>query len=172
MKISKPMNAPPTIPFNHLPPRGRPKKATIALLAIVGLALFVELPLRAATFTVSADQNWSGFSPQPTSADAIQVGNGAILTVDVANGVCASIQLGLSSGSVGDGSLTFLSDALVTCSGNVTMGQASSQFGTISMVSGGTLQVGGSLTFTAGLSTLSPGSGTTATIEFNGAGNQ
>src|SRR5437867_4592844 len=106
----KPMNALPTIPFNGLLLRGRIKKAAMASLAIVGLALFAGLPLRAATFTVTTSQNWSDFSPQPTSADAIEVEGGATLTVNVANGQCASIQLGLSTGaSPGDGSLTFQS---------------------------------------------------------------
>src|ERR1043165_4035847 len=135
------MNALPSFPFKCQSPCGHIKG--VVPLVVVSLALLVGLPLGATTFTVTTSQNWSDFSPQPTSADAIVVRNGATLTVNIANGQCASIQLGVSGS--GDGSLTFLSGQVVTCSGNVTLGQGTTDFGTISMSSGGTLQVGGAL---------------------------
>src|SRR2546422_4176962 len=93
-------------------------------LAVIGLVLLLGQPLRAATYTVTTNQNWSAFSPQPTSADAIVVQSGATLTADVTNGICASIQLGISGGG-NSGTLSFPTQAgkVVTCTGNVTLGQ-------------------------------------------------
>src|SRR5436190_8284024 len=155
-----PNHALPNIPLTPLRLHARMKKPTVLSLAIVGLALLGAEPLRAVTFTVTSSQNWSGFSPQPTSADAIEVESGATLTVNIANGECASIQLGVAG--AGDGALAFQSGSVVTCAGDVIMGQATSpsQSGTITMLSGGTLKIAGSLVFTPGLSALSPGSGT------------
>src|SRR5262249_13815759 len=144
-------------------------KKLAVVVAMMTLAWFGIEPIRAATYTVSSSQNWSAFSPQPTSADAIVVQNAATLTVDVGNGDCASIQIGVSGS--GDGTLSFQNGKQVTCAGNVTLGQGSSA-GTLLMPVGGTLKVAGSLIFTPSVSVLSPGIGTTATIEYNGAGAQ
>src|SRR5678816_292214 len=97
------------------------KLAVVACLLVS--ASFGALRLGAATYTVTASQTWSAFSPQPTSADAIVVQNGAVLTVDVASGACASIQLGGSG--AGNGTLTFQNLRQVTCAGSITLGDGS-----------------------------------------------
>src|SRR5256885_2117245 len=130
------------------------KRLTVLLWVAVALALFCVNSLQAATYTVTTSQNWSALSPQPTSADAVAIQNGATLTVDVANGACASIQVGVSGG--GNGTLSFQDGKLITCAGSVVLGDGSSS-GSLLMVFGGTLKVGGSLVFTPGVSGLSPG---------------
>src|SRR5213596_1973887 len=101
------------------------KHLTIGSLVAVAMAFFGAGPLRAASLTITASQNWSaittgsGAGGQPDSSDSITVQNGATLTVDVTTGACASIQLG-GSGSGGTGALTFQSGKLVTCAGNIT----------------------------------------------------
>src|SRR5262245_38555463 len=113
------------------------KHLTIVSLVTGALTFFGAGPLRAASLTISTSQNWSaittgsGAGGQPDSTDAITVQGGATLTVDVTNGVCASIQLG-GSQSGNNGGLTFQSGKLVTCAGNVVLGQGN-QFGTLNM---------------------------------------
>src|SRR6266498_2716804 len=132
------------------------KHLTFVSLVAVALALFGAGALQAASLTITASQNWSaittgsGAGGQPDSSDAITVQNGATLTNDVTTATCASIQLG-GSGNAGTGGLTFQSGKLVNCGGDVTVGQGN-VFGTLNMLSGGTLKIGGSLIFTAGAS--------------------
>jgi hypothetical protein len=63
--------------------------------------LYAETFFFDASIVIIADMNWSaiasGTGPggQPSSSDAIFVQNGKTLTVDVNNGVCLSLQLGL-----------------------------------------------------------------------------
>src|SRR6266542_4727096 len=149
------------------------KHLTFVSLVAVALAFFGAGALHAASLTITASQNWSaittgsGAGGQPDSTDAITVQNGATLTVDVTTGACASIQLG-GSGSAGTGGLTFQSGKLVSCAGDVILGQGN-VFGTLNMFSGGTLKIGGTLTFTPGASSFITGS---ETIEYNAAGPQ
>ncbi len=89
----------------------------------------------------SAITNGSGPGGQPGSGDTIAVYQGVTLTVDVTNGVCASIQLAPVSGN-GPGSLVFNSGSQATVSGAVTLGVSGGSagtFGSATMTSGGTL---------------------------------
>ena len=89
-------------------------------------------------YTVTTSQNWSAFSPQPTSADSVKVKNNTILTVDVSAGTAACIQLGLGTPTAGNGTLRFNSGKQVTVGGAVVIGNGT-QTGTIDMTNGGTL---------------------------------
>ena len=112
-------------------------------------ALFLSITgtARAAAITVNSSENWSaittGSGPggQPSATDTITITTGATLTVNVANGVCASIQIGSTSILGGNGTLTFDANDQVTVSGAVTIGSANflAGNGSINMGSGGTL---------------------------------
>src|SRR5688572_21328851 len=85
-------------------------------------------PASAVAITISANTLWSaiatGSGPggQPSAADTITINSGIVLTVDVSNGVCASMQIGTSTATAG-ASLTFSgSTSTVTVSGVVTLG--------------------------------------------------
>jgi len=124
----------------------------------------------AATVTLNANTNWSaiitgsGAGGQPSSADNIIVTRGATLTVDVANGQAASIQLGLDSGAPGqrgNGTLLFNAGSQVTVAGIVTLGDNTSggaRQGSIDMSSGGRLVLAGFAVNVLGAWT--PGTGT------------
>ena len=114
--------------------------------------------LQAATFEITSNTNWSAIPGGPPAAeDAIVVRNGATLTVDVNNGVCASIQLGGTSTGSGNGTLAFNSNSQVAVSGPITLGNEI-RTGTLGMTNGGRLicrgivYVGG--TFTRGTGTI------------------
>src|SRR5208283_2799201 len=85
---------------------------SISILAVV---LIYATEASAATITVGTSTNWStltgGSGPGglPSSADAIVVNTAATLTVNVANAVCASIQLGGPTTGSGAGTLLFSS---------------------------------------------------------------
>jgi hypothetical protein len=124
----------------------------------------------ALTITLNAATNWSAINTgsgalgQPSSADIIILTRGAMLTVNVANGQCASIQLGLDTGPAGQrgsGTLTFNAGSQVTVSGSVTLGDNASgglQTGILDMSAGGTLISNG---FTVNVfGAWTPGSGT------------
>jgi len=96
------------------------------------------------TITIGNSINWnaittgSGTGGLPSSSDDIVISNGRTLTVNVANGVCASIQVGSTATTSGDGTLTFNSGSQVTVSGAVNLGMGNRR-GTITMTAGGTL---------------------------------
>ena len=110
------------------------------------------------TITISSSIKWSqittgsGTNGQPAVGDTVIVASFATLTVDVTNGVCASIQLGqlqYNGGNfiAGPGKLTFNAGSKVTVSGAVTLGVIVSGYsssllsGSIDMTNGGTLSV-------------------------------
>jgi hypothetical protein len=113
------------------------------------------------SFTITANTNWSSLSPTPTSTSTIEVRNGAVLTVDVANATCATLQLGRKPNpSSGDGTLSFNSGSQLTVAGpgdNVSLGDQQ-KLGNIDMTNGGTLICHGIYVETLG--TWTPGSGT------------
>jgi len=113
----------------------------------------------AATFNITANTNWSAIAGgPPTATDSVIVKNGANLTVNVANAVCQTIQVGSNTAPNGnDGTLTFNSGSQLTVSGAVTFGDAS-RAGSIIMTNGGTL-IAQSVVVT-GINTWTPGTGT------------
>jgi len=119
------------------------------------------------TITVTTSKNWSDLAPQPTSADLVVVRNAATLTVDV-SGDCCGIQLGIAGG--GSGLLSIPPGSVLTCAGNVTLGEGAS-YGTLQFdtFADSTLKIGGDLVLTSGAWTTYAGAGT---IEFNSAGDQ
>jgi hypothetical protein len=147
-------------------------KKNIFLLIVILLVAF-NFNLNATTIIIISNKNWSSISPAPTSADVVIVGKGAILTVDAAttNGVCAGIQLGVSSpvSSIGNGTLTFSSGSQITVVGDATLGETSLNYtGSLNMTLGGTLKIGGAFTAPK-IGTYTPGLGT---IEYNGSTQQ
>ncbi len=139
------------------------RRVGLSGMLVVLLALGFLVATRqthAATFTISSNTNWSAIvGGPPTSADAIIITNGATLTVDVSNAVCASIQIGTTT-STNTGTLSFNSGSQVTVSGTVTVGGSggSGRAGSINMGSGGTLVAQALAVNAAG--TWTPGSGT------------
>ncbi len=142
-----------------------------ALLAALSFTMMTGTPARAATISVTANTNWSaltgGSGPGglPNSTDTVEVKNAATLTVDVTNAEVGTLNLGIGSGgSNGNGTLAFsaatsslyVATALVVGSG--------AKSGSISMTSGGTLALGGTVTITmAGTWTVGTG-----TVTYNG----
>jgi len=121
--------------------------AIICRWIILSSVLLITTPLsilHAATYTVISSANWSAFPTTPTTSDNIVVRNGATLTVDVSDAVCASIQLGrdgMGAGFAGTGTLVFNASSQLTVSGTVTIGAptANNRSGTITMTAGGSL---------------------------------
>jgi hypothetical protein len=118
------------------------------------------------SFTVISNTNWSALSPTPTSTSTIEVKNGATLTVDVSNAVCATMQLGRKPNpNGGSGTLAFNSGSQLSVLGpgrNVIFGDQN-QSGSINMTNGGTLICNGFIVDAIG--TWTPGTGT---VEFTG----
>lgn len=109
------------------------------LLSTIPLSL-----LHAATYTIISDADWSAFPTTPTATDDIVVRNGATLTINVSDAVCASIQLGvdgMGTGFAGTGTLLFNASSQLTVSGTVTIGAPTdnNRSGTITMTAGGSL---------------------------------
>ena len=146
-------------------------KISIILFIVISFFAF-NFNLNANTITISTSTNWSsiisgsGTGGQPNSSDAISVIFGATLIINVANGSCASVQLG--SLFLGAGTLAFNSNSQLTVSGALTLGAFLGSSGTINMTSGGILKIGGSFTAPT-IGTFTPGIGT---IEYNGASGQ
>jgi hypothetical protein len=129
---------------------------SVAVLAVmlattVMTTLVVSHPVLAATIPVTSNTNWSALTV--TSADTVEVRNGATLTVDVTNAVCGALQLGGTSGT-GAGTLTFSGTnpsltvtSLGGFSGNVVLGgTGTTRGGTITFTSGSTLTATGTVT--------------------------
>src|SRR5712691_413735 len=140
------------------------KKFALQGFFICALSIAWGTHALAAIITVNKSINWSALGIAPTSADTVVVQKGATLTVDVANGQCASIQLGLDSGTAGqrgNGTLVFNAGSQVTVGGSVIVGDNASggaRTGSIDMSAGGTLMLQG---FTVNvLGTWTPGTGT------------
>jgi hypothetical protein len=123
----------------------------------------------ATTISITSTTNWSaitsgsGTSGLPSASDAITVSGGATLTVDVTNGVCASLTLGAGSTT---GTLTFVNSGTqsLTVNGTITVGSGTAGgTGTIHLLSVGKLTCGGlSLSSTSAASVY--GDGGTLTI--------
>ncbi len=134
-------------------------------LLVAGFAL-VAAPQHAAAASCVATTNgnwgtagtWS-CGNVPVAGDTVTIQNGATVTLNVSNAVCASIQLGGTTPASGSGILAFNSGSQVTVSGAITFGNGS-RTGSINMTSGGTLKAG---SFTAtNIGTWTQGSGTVA----------
>ena len=122
----------------------------------------------------SAITNGSGPGGQPGVADTLTIDQGATLTVDVTNGVCAAIQVSVAG--QGSGTLVFNTGSQVTVHGALTNGAAGAAggtLGTVTMTSGGTLLCQGLTAFATPTPTVwTPGAGTvqlTATNSLPGA---
>ncbi len=84
-------------------------------LFMCALLLVWSADALAATINVTLNTNWTTIAP--ISADTVITKNGATITVDVANGECASINIGSDVGVVGQrgiGTLAFNSNSQVT----------------------------------------------------------
>lgn len=114
----------------------------LGVLALVQNANGNSILINGSSLNWSALTTGSGTGGAPSSSDTITLFGGATLTVDIANAVCGSIQLGSSSGGQpGSGNLVFNAGSQATVSGTVTVGVSggSSSYGTVTMTSGGTL---------------------------------
>lgn len=142
----------------------------LALVLALSFSLMTATPARAATFTITTNTNWSAIpSGPPLSTDTVTVKNGATLTVDVTNAVAATLNLGISGGaSNGNGTLSFSAGTSVLSVGTSLVIGNGAKTGSINMASGGTLQLGGTITVTNG-GTWTPGTGT---VDYNAAGAQ
>jgi hypothetical protein len=141
-------------------------KQLVKMLVIVSfLSMNINLY---AQINITSNTKWSSLSPAPTSSDDIIVSKDSKLIVDVSNGVCTSLQIGLKNGPThGNGFVIFNSGCQLTVIGNVTLGNYPNN-GSIDMTSGGTLKIGGSFTAPT-IGTFTAGSGT---IEYNGTSSQ
>ena len=151
------------------------KRFKPALVVITGtlLMFFVGAnSLRAANITIMTSTNWSaitsgsGTGGLPGTGDAIIVQRGATLTVNVTDGVCASIQLGTNNMN-SYGILSFNSGTQVTVSGTVTVGYSttsSGRYGTISMSSNSSMTCNRLVMQGGGASTITQSSGSTITV--------
>ncbi|MFC1993902.1 beta strand repeat-containing protein [Chloroflexota bacterium] len=92
-------------------------------------------------YSVTSSGLWSDLNPQPTLINKVEVCNGATLTVDVTDAVCATLQIG-GVDNTGTGTVTFSgSNPVVTVSGTVVIGGFGSgtRTGTLTFISGSTL---------------------------------
>ncbi len=118
-----------------------------SLLLPKSIFLFFLVMVTATTFVkgqviISANTNWSAISPTPTSSTTIEIRNGATLTVNVTNAVCASIQIGATASPGNFGVLTFSgANPQLTVSGTIQVGGFgnTARSGTINFTSGSTL---------------------------------
>ena len=149
------------------------KRKTLSLLLAVVLALscllvLLPTPVYAAARTASVTGNWDntatwGGSAVPTSADDVTINAGVTVTVNVPNAQC--LTLTLNEGTNGNATLTFNNGSQLTIGTSLTLGANNkNRTGNIDMTSGGTLQIGTTVTFNYG--TWTPGTGT---VEYNGA---
>ena len=143
-------------------------KKHLLLPALFVFSLLLSFEVQSATFIITSNTNWSGISGGPPSSNAhVTVKNGATLTIDVSNAICAKLYLGGNNPTGGDGTIAFNSGSVLT----VTTGAATVQVGTfagigyfgyIDMTNGGKL-ICNLLGHAFG--TFTPGSGT---LEFQG----
>jgi hypothetical protein len=111
--------------------------------------LMVQLGFGQRTASVSGNWNdpatWGGLSV-PTSTDAVTINAGVTVTVNLTNAVCASLQVGTTTGTA---TLTFSGTTpQLTVSGNVVLGDSgnANNRGVITFISGSFLIVNGSVT--------------------------
>lgn len=120
----------------------------ITLRWITLIVVFILL-----SFNISAQNNWQGgaagnwsvaanwsLGTVPTSADAVIISTkGAVVTVDISNAVCLSLQVGSSSN--GTATLKFNSGSILTVSGIASIGDPGNtgRLGSIDMTNGGLL---------------------------------
>lgn len=143
------------------------------------------------TYNVTSSQNWSSISISPSANDIINVSNGAVLTVDVANAVCATLTIN-NSASNSTSTVLISEENTLIVSGDVSINSGASEeksllnvFGTLAINgnlsidnnSRSTLNLGGEslLTIKGSFSKGANGiftSGTASTVNFNGSGDQ
>jgi hypothetical protein len=95
----------------------------VTMALALGLSLMTAIPVQAATYTVSSNQNWSAFTTTPTSADTVIVRNQATLTIDVSNAVVGTLQLGSNQNPNSHGTLAFNSNSGLTVVNNIIIGR-------------------------------------------------
>lgn len=115
------------------------------LLTLSFLLFLLPSDIFAVSITIVSNVNWSaitsgsGSGGLPGTSDVIDVRNNCVLTVDISNAVCASMQLGWNSNpSKGNGTLYFNSGSSLTVSGIITLGNGG-KVGKIDMQNGGIL---------------------------------
>ncbi len=130
------------------------------------LILSFSIKTFAATRTTSQSGSWSssstwGNNTPPTSGDVVIINGDFIVTLDIPNAACLSIQIGGSALGQGTGTLVFTSGSQVIVSGAVSIGPVNNNgtAGSVDMSAGGTLTceaiVDGRLgTWTAGTGTI------------------
>jgi hypothetical protein len=149
------------------------KKLNPTIIAMLILIFSVSI-CNAETRVASKSGNWTdtktwGKDPIPTASDNVIITKRAIVTININNAVCASLQLGSHEPKKGDGTLFFEnSTSQLTVGNDVVLGNDINETGSINMINGGILKIGGSLS-TPYIGTFIPGSGT---IEFNGTTTQ
>jgi len=149
------------------------KKIYFQFIVLLGLLLGTRNVTNAAIkITINDDTNWSeiitgsGIGGQPNSTDDIIITSNSILTVDISNGICKSIQVSSGNSAGSKGILSFSAGSQIEVVGSLTLGDK--RVGTLDMTNGGLLKIGGSLTITK-TGVLDSGTGT---IEYNGSANQ
>jgi hypothetical protein len=138
------------------------------VVAVLALWLFAAPSASANSCVSLATGNWNAPATWtacggvvPTSVDTVEIRSGFTVTVNVANAVAASIQVGGNPG-VGTGTLVFNAASKVTVSGSVTLGSSinAGNNGTITMTLGGTLSARSLALGTLSAKTWTPGTGT------------
>ena len=94
-----------------------------------------------ATSTWAATSGGASGASVPVAGDVVTIEGGDVVTVNISNAACASVQLGSLTGGGGAGTLVFSSGSQLTVSGAFVLGAngSTSRFGTLTMTSGGTL---------------------------------
>ncbi|MFZ4771163.1 MAG: G8 domain-containing protein, partial [Ferruginibacter sp.] len=150
-------------------------KKSLVLLSTIMITLLFSANVNA-QITSAIDGPWSDpntWDPMmvPGPGDNVIIDNNTLVTIDVNNASCASLQIGGAYA----GALSFNTSSVLTVSGSFTIGGGSdpSQAGALTFTDGsgntnGYLKVGGAFVITK-LATFNRGVGT---IEFNKSGAQ
>lgn len=134
----------------------------LSMFFSVFVIVFYSLHINAANKTASTSGNWNSTTTWggsiPTASDAVTINKDITVTVNVANAVCAS--LNINNNKAGTANITFLAASILTVSGIVKLsGSSSGQNGTLNMSDGGTL-ICNSFSLGSGTIVFNAGSGT------------
>ena len=121
------------------------KLTALCLVTSIQILLFGTNVL-AVTKTITQSGNWSstttwGGNSVPVAGDDVIISGGFMVTIDISNAACASIQLGGSTLGTGTGTLAFNAGSQVTISGALNIGPFNNNntAGSLTMTAGGTL---------------------------------
>jgi len=127
------------------------------------LLSFASLVEAANISSTAAGGNWSLMTTwvggvMPVAGDNVTIVGGATVTVNINNAACATLIVNSATNNQ-TGTLNFSSSgAILTVSGNVTIGGPGNRNGAVDMTNGGTLRIGGAVTL--GNHTFTGGTGT------------